>query len=118
MPNIRQALQRMDLSDEQRGKIRSLFTQFAQDGKVVRDNLSGARESLKAAQKADPRDPATVNAAKNEVDSLMKKMGALQAEARSSVLNVLTLEQEEDLYRRVEIIRKRDEGRTSEKANP
>ena len=118
MPNIRQALQRMDLTDEQRNEIRSIFARYAQDGKVVRENLSGARESLKAAQEADPRDPTAVKAAKGAVDSQMKKMGALQAEVRSSVLNVLTLEQEDNLYRRVEIMRKRDEGRTSNKANP
>ena len=118
MPNMRQALQRMDLTDEQRGKIRSIFAQYAEEGKVVRENLTGARESLKAAQQADPRDPAAVKAAKDAVDSQMKKMGALQAEVRSSVLNVLTLEQEDNLFKRVEIMRKRDEGRTSEKANP
>ncbi len=118
MPNMRQALQRMDLTGEQRNEIRSVFAQYAEDGKVVRENLSVARESLKAAQKADPRDPTAVKAAKEAVDSQMKKMGARQAEVRSSVLNVLTLEQEDNLYQRVEIMRKRDEGRTSGKANP
>ncbi len=118
MPNMRQALQRMDLTNEQRNEIRSIFARYAQDGKVERENLSGARESLKAAQQADPRDPAAVKAAKDAVNSQMKKMGALQAEVRSSVLNVLTLEQEDNLFKRVEIMRKRDEGRTSEKANP
>ena len=118
MPNMRQALQRMDLTNEQRNEIRSIFARYAQEGKVERENLSGARESLKAAQQADPRDPAAVKAAKDAVNSQMKKMGALQAEVRSSVLNVLTLEQEDNLFKRVEIMRKRDEGRTSEKANP
>ncbi len=118
VPNMRRALQHLDLTDEQHKEIRSIFTRYAKDGKVVRDNLSDARESLKAAQKADPKDPTAVKAAKDAVDSLMKKVGALQAEVITSVLNVLSLEQEENLIRRVEIMRKRDEGRTSEKANP
>ncbi len=118
MPNLRQALQRMDLPDEQRNEIRSIFARYADDGKVIRENLSVARETLKAAQEADPRDPTAIKAAKDAVDSQMKKMAVLQAEVRSSTLNVLTLEQEDNLYKRVEIMRKRDEGRTSDKANP
>ena len=116
--SLRRALQRMDLTDEQHGEIRSIFVRYAEDGKVIRENLSVARESLKAAQEADPRDPTAIKAAKDAVDSQMKKMGALQAEVRSSLLNVLTLEQEENLYKQLEIMRKREEGRTSDKADP
>ena len=118
MPNIRQALQRMNLSDEQRKKIRSIFVQFADDGKAIRADLATSRESLKAAQESKPRDPAAIKAAKEDVDSHMKKMGVLQAQVRTSVLNVLSIEQEEDLYRRVEIMRKREEGRASNKEKP
>ena len=118
MPNIRQALQRMSLSDEQRAEIRSIYRQYADEGQTIRDEISASRKAVQAAQQASPKDPAAIKTAREALESRVKKMGVLQAEVRTSVFNVLSIEQEEDLYRRVEILRKREEARAADKANP
>ncbi len=115
---MRRALQRLDLTDEQHDEIKSIFANYAEEGKTHRENLLSAQKSLKTAKATDPVDKTAVQAARDAIAPAMREAEVLQSEVRVSVLNVLTLEQEEKLNVLAENMRNRGENRGRKQAKP
>jgi Spy/CpxP family protein refolding chaperone len=97
----------LDLSDAQKGQIRSILEGTRSANRAIRDQLRGIREQEVAAVKAG-RSEAELQALASSAAPLMTQLHAAHLVAQSRIYQVLTPEQREKL----EKIRSEVRGRT------
>lgn len=85
-------LNKLDLTKDQHEEIEAVFTQYADDGLSLRSELSRAQYKLQAAGHASEANATAIRA---EVVTLQKQAQILRVEVQLSVMNVLTIDQEE-----------------------
>ena len=84
----------LNLTQEQRDRIKGLREAQAGDLRAVREKMRGARQQLREAMRADVPDEAAVRAAAEALGAVQADLAVLQARARAEFLKVLTPEQQ------------------------
>lgn len=90
---LRGALGSVDLSQEQKDKVKALFEAAKPGLHQLRDQMTGDRAALKNALAAEKPDPATVGAALLRVEATKKAIKADLDKARKGLDAILTPEQ-------------------------
>jgi protein CpxP len=87
-------LQRLNLSDVQKDRVKSIADGHRDEMKSVHDRARTAHEALDAAINADLFDEAAIRTRSTEVAAVDADMAVLQARVRSEMFQVLTPEQQ------------------------
>lgn len=83
----------LDLTDDQRGQIKSIMDSHQDEFKAVGEKMRAAREGMQALIEADTLDEAAVRAKSVEVAAVEADAAILGAKVRQQTLQVLTSEQ-------------------------
>jgi Spy/CpxP family protein refolding chaperone len=84
----------LNLTQEQRDRVKGLREARAGDLRAVRERMRGARQQLREAMRADVPDEAAVRAAAEALGAVQADLAVLQARARAEFLKMLTPEQQ------------------------
>jgi len=84
----------LNLTQEQRDRVKGLREAQAGDLRAVREKMRGARQQFREAMRADVPDEAAVRAAAEALGVLQADLAVLQSRARAEFLKVLTPEQQ------------------------
>ena len=94
---IRAALASLDLSEDQKTKVKAIFEAERETGKAIREERRSANEALKAAAEAPTPDPAAVGRAFLKVDANRKAIKAEMEKIHQKVNALLTPAQQSKL---------------------
>lgn len=87
----------LDLTDEQRESVQTLYETFREQSQPIRDVMQQNRETLKSLTQAVPVDPNTIQQVADNQGSLVAQLIVLKTEQRIALRSILTDEQLEKL---------------------
>jgi protein CpxP len=112
---FRQALHRLDLSEDQKASIKALFESNRETMQADRENLRAAREALRTQMQSESFDETAIRTLAGQVGAAEVEMAVARASLHNQVRLLLTDEQRGQLKemqaQRMERMEQRREGR-------
>ena len=105
-------MQRLNLTEAQRGQVKSVLDSHRDEMKALADRGFDARKALQAAVTAEQFDESTVRARSAEVAAVDADMAVMQARVHGELWRMLTPEQQKEARTlQAQMEQRRDQGR-------
>ena len=116
---LQQALQRLDLTDEQKASVKALFESHRDAMQAERDTLREARQALRQETQSETFNEAAIRELSVQVHATETDMAVARASLHNQVLQLLTEEQRAELKEmRAERQDRRDDRREGQRRKP